>query len=338
MSFKELNAQIVFLEKQATSCTDEDHRKDIKESISQIYAKIKTIIANTDAEVTVKTENAGVNQNFRIIERTLASLPIFHGTDTVEAEGFINKMEQLYTLLVKEVDPSLEQDFVMLAKLKFGSNVFNQMRATDKKLDTFPKFKKFVTERFCGQYNAFQRVSKIFDIDFNDNDKYHVYATKLNEELQSSVEAIREHYYNIDSTTKLSAEMIAEFFGGLLMAQKIKIADYSIYRDMVLDFDRLTSATTVAAKAEFYRERIGNVSSSGSFWTGNHNNRNRQNRKTSQNSSNDRFPKQQAQGSQQTERSENKKYVAKKQETAQAEINDIAETFHSVLGEKSLFQ
>ena len=85
MSFKELNAQIVFLEKQATSCTDEDHRKDIKESISQIYAKIKTIIANTNAEVTVKTENAGVNQNFRIIERTLASLPIFHGTDTVEA-------------------------------------------------------------------------------------------------------------------------------------------------------------------------------------------------------------------------------------------------------------
>ena len=41
MSFKELNAQIVFLEKQATSCTDEDHRKDIKESISQIYAKQK---------------------------------------------------------------------------------------------------------------------------------------------------------------------------------------------------------------------------------------------------------------------------------------------------------
>jgi hypothetical protein len=125
MSFKELNAQIVFLEKQATSCTDEDHCRDIKEAISQIYAKIKLIIASTEAEVTLKTENPGLNQNFRIIERTLASLPIFYGTDTLEAEGFINKMEQLYTLLVKEIDPGLEQDFVMLAKLKFGSNVFN---------------------------------------------------------------------------------------------------------------------------------------------------------------------------------------------------------------------
>jgi predicted ATP-grasp superfamily ATP-dependent carboligase len=166
------------------------------------------------------------------------------------------------------------------------------MRAAYKKWDTFQKFKKFVTERFCGQYNAFQRVSMIFDIDFND--KYHVYATKLNEELQSSIEAIREHYFNIDNTKELSAEM------------------------------------------KFYRERIENVTNSGSFWTGNHNDRNRQNRKTGQNFR-DKLVKQ-PQSSNQTDQQDNRKYVTKKPETAQSEINDIAETFHSVIVENRLFQ
>ena len=99
--------------------------------------------------------------------------------------------------------------------------------------------------------------------------------------MQSCVKAIREHYGNIDKSKPLSAESVVEFFGGLLMAQKIKIADYQIYRDMVLDFDRLSSATTVAAKAEFYRERTGNASNS-TFWAGNQNKRGNQNRNSNQ--------------------------------------------------------
>lgn len=281
MSFKELNAQIVFFKKQEVECTDEDERVILKDNIKNIYAKIKDIVNKQDSEPILKTEANHQSQNAKLIERTLAAQPTFYGTDTVEAEGFLNKMDQLYILLVKEVDPSLESDFVMHAKLKFGSNVFSQMRASDEKLDTFVKFKKFITTRFAGQYNAFQRVSKIFDIPFNANDKYHVYSTKLTEELQSCVEAIREHYGNIDKSKPLSAESVVEFFGGLLMAQKIKIADYQIYRDMVLDFDRLSSATTVAAKAEFYRERTGNASNS-TFWAGNQNKRGNQNRNSNQ--------------------------------------------------------
>jgi hypothetical protein len=337
MSFKELNSLIVFFKKQEAECTDANELVIIKDNIVNAYAKIKDIVNKQDSELTVKTENSSQNQNVRLIERTLAAQPTFYGTDTVEAEGFLNKMEQLFILLVKEVDPNLEAEFVMHAKLKFGSSVFSQMRASEEKLDTFAKFKKFVTTRFAGQYNAFQRVSKIFDIQFNSNDKYHVYSTKLTEELQSCVEAIREHYGNIDKSKPLSAESVVEFFGGLLMAQKIKIADYQIYRDMVLDFDRLTSATTVAAKAEFYRERTGNASNS-TFWAGNQNksnnqnNRQRQERRAPPSRNND---KQSKTVTKNAENAELKKPIGK---NVEEDVNETAETFHSVLGPQSLFQ
>ena len=123
MSFKELNAQIVFFKKQEVECTDEDERVILKDNIKNIYAKIKDIVNKQDSEPILKTEANHQSQNAKLIERTLAAQPTFYGTDTVEAEEFLNKIDQLYMLLVKEVDPSLESDFVMHAKLKFGSNV-----------------------------------------------------------------------------------------------------------------------------------------------------------------------------------------------------------------------
>ena len=341
MSFKELNAQIIFFKKQEADCTDQNELIIIKENITNIYAKIREIVNRPDNALGVKTEGSYQNQNAKLIERTLAAQPIFYGTDTAEAEGFLNKMEQLFILLVKEVDPNLESEFVMHAKLKFGTNVFSQMRASEEKLDTFVKFKKFITSRFAGQYNAFRRVSKIFDIPFNSNDKYHVYSTKLTEELQSCVEAIKEHYGNIDESKPLSAETVVEFFGGLLMAQKIKIADYQIYRDMVLDFDRLTSATTVAAKAEFYRERTSSASNS-TFWAGNQIKRGNQNKTGYQN-------KRQRQDNwamsiKNTDKT--LKTVGTTSELNKTPIvynvvddnTDKTETFHSLLGPESLFQ
>ena len=96
MSFKELNSLIVFFKKQEAECTDANELVIIKDNIVNAYAKIKDIVDKQDSELTVKTENSSQNQNVRLIERTLAAQPTFYGTDTVEAEGFLNKMEQLW--------------------------------------------------------------------------------------------------------------------------------------------------------------------------------------------------------------------------------------------------
>ena len=112
-------------------------------------------------------------------------------------------MEQLFYLLVTQVDSELEPDFLIHMKLRFGLNVFNQLQTCSAPLNSFEKVHNFLRDGFGGNYNAFQRVSRIFDVPFNPNDKFQIYATKLNQELNNSHSAIKEHYYDQGTVQKI---------------------------------------------------------------------------------------------------------------------------------------
>ena len=205
--------------------------------------------------VVVKSESAKLDHNVRTIERTLAGQPIFYGNNDKEAEGFISIMEQLYFLLVTQVDTKLEQDFLVHMKLRFGVNVFSQMQTCKTKLDTFENVKKFIRDRFGGNYNAYQRVSRIFDVPFNPNEKFQIYATKLNQEISNSLNAIKEHYAHLNEGSQLTPEQVMEFMGGILASENIRRNFFDIHKEMTKDFDVLTGAISVMNQAEFYRER-----------------------------------------------------------------------------------
>ena len=205
----------------------------------------------------VKNESHKLNQNVRTIERTLAGQPIFHGSDDKEAEGFIAIMDQLFYLLVTQVDTSLEPDFLVHLKFRFGINVLSQMQTCNINLNTFESVNKFIRERFGGNYNAFQRVSKIFDKPFNLNDKFQIYTTKLNQEISNSLAAIKDHYAKINenANAQLTPDQVMEFMGGILASENIRRNFFDIHKDMTKDFDVLTGAVSVMNQAEFYRER-----------------------------------------------------------------------------------
>ena len=120
-------------------------------------------------------------------------------------------MKQLFYLLVTEVDSKLEPDFLVHLKLRFGINVFSQMQTCNINLNNFDSVKKIISERFGGNYNALQRISRIFDIPFNPNDKFPINATKLNQEISNSLTAIKDHYSKINENTQLTPEQVMEF-------------------------------------------------------------------------------------------------------------------------------
>ena len=122
-------------------------------------------------------------------------------------------------------------------------------------LNTFENVKKFVRDRFGGNYNAYQRVSRIFDVHFNPNDKFQIYATKLNQEISNSLAAIKDHYAKINVDSELTPDQVMEFMGGILASENIRRNFHDIHKEMCKDFDVLTGAASVMNQAEFYRER-----------------------------------------------------------------------------------
>jgi hypothetical protein len=255
-TFKDCQGLITHCEKMLKEGAEENKEHYLL-TVKTANEQLQKILLNPPVNqvVEVKSESKKSDHNVRTIERTLAGQPIFFGNNDKEAEGFIAIMEQLFYLLVTQVDINLESDFLVHLKLRFGTNVFSQMQTCNLPLNTFEAVKKFIRERFGGNYNAFQRVSRIFDVPFNPTDKFQIYATKLNQEISNSLVAIKEHYAKINKNDDLSPDQVMEFMGGILASENIRRNFFDIHKDMTKDFDVLTGAVSVMNQAEFYRER-----------------------------------------------------------------------------------
>ena len=117
----------------------------------------------------------------RSIANDVGNLLECNGESISETENFLNKLDQLYQLLVVDIDSSLEPFFLNNIFRRLGHSVYKALKSKKNKIETFAEFKIFVKKNFGGQLNAFQSVSRIFDVKNDQDDKFHVYTGRLTE-------------------------------------------------------------------------------------------------------------------------------------------------------------
>ena len=194
-------------------------------------------------------------------------IPQYNGLNITETERYISKLNQFFTLLVSDVDSSLEGEFLSQVKLKLGDNVWKHLDTSRPDVSTFEKYKNFINSTYGGFQNAFQVVNRAFDIEFQPKEKFFIFSNKLTDELRTSLAAIKRHYGKLEGDKELTSDEVIDFMGALCMSQKLKEHHWETFRDMTNDFDKLKTANEVAQKAEFYRERLqGAIVGSSSFW------------------------------------------------------------------------
>ena len=135
-------------------------------------------------------------------------------------------------------------------------------------IKNFDKYIAYINNTYGGQQNAFQVVSRAFDLEFLKDENFFIYSNKLTNELRSSLMAIKGHY---GTDKKLTADDVIDFIGALIMSQNLKKDHWEIFRDMTNDINSLKTANTVAQKAEYYRERVQHAPTSSTFWRRNDN-------------------------------------------------------------------
>ena len=148
----------------------------------------------------------------------------------------------------------------------------------------------YIRKTYGGQQNAFQVVSRAFDIEFRPDEKFFVYSNKLTNELRSSLLAMKGHYNDKNEGDKeLTADNCINFLGALIMSQNLKKEHWEIFRDMTNDIDTLKTANAVAQKAEYYRERVQHAPSSSTFWGRNDNSVKRNDNRNGSGNNNDKL-------------------------------------------------
>jgi hypothetical protein len=285
-SLKEFRDQITFFKKLVAEETDETKKQAFTASLD------KAIEQNLKfAELTVKAEterfeksndtpipqqggngDKAYDRGVKAISLALKDLPVYNGLNISETERYIAKLNQYYSLLVAEVDKNLEQEFLTLIRLKLGENVWKHIDTAKPDIKNFDKYLTYIRKTYGGQQNAFQVVSRAFDIQFKPEEKFFIYSNKLTNELRSSLLAIKGHYNDKNESDKeLTADNCIDFLGALIMSQNLKKDHWEIFRDMTNDMDTLKTANAVAQKAEYYRERVQHAPSSSTFWGRNDN-------------------------------------------------------------------
>ena len=225
-------------------------------------AKAIQILGQAKPQVT-SSVNYTKTQQIKAIENALNGVPTFTGVDIHETQSFCDHLSQIFSIMVTDVDPSLEPEFIKIVKLKLTQSVFKQMNQTKADVTTFDKFKQYVQSNFAPKHNAIQVMSKIFDVEFDEKAKFSVYAAAINEQLRTGYAAVNRQYKAVNKTTdNIPGEELSYFFGGVLLANHLKSTHFGIFRDLIPDLDQCMNATQIANRGEYYFDRLGNRNSS----------------------------------------------------------------------------
>ena len=245
---------------------EEDRKKELKKQRTKVEKQLEAAIValvKNDVEQKYDTGNGPAAQRERYthikrIETALGNIPQFEGNDPAETESFLDRLEQAHKILVTDVDPTLEPDFVTTAKLRLGPSVYKHLSNAGDVLKTMDDVTKFIRTHYSAKINAVQSFSKVFDIDFDARLPYCTYATEVTNVLKVAFTQLEKQYreFQKNDAAEVPTDVLVQFFGALVMANKVQLHAPDTYRDMIRDLDTCLTAQQVANKATFYRHRL----------------------------------------------------------------------------------
>ncbi len=275
-TIKQIQDTIEFLEGKITAATDDtDAKTSYEESLKLAQATLQKCLKDTYEEkkpvlATTTNETYSRSLNIKSIENALNDVPTFKGIDAKETTQYIERLEKIFTIMVKEVDPNLEADYLKLVKVRLSDQVYKNMSTTNEDVSSFDKYKSWIKKQYAGRLNAFQLLQRAFNVEFRPREqKFTVYSQTVSEEIRTALTAIREQYKK-NTDQDLGVESLAEFFSAQILAENLRQYCWPLYSQMVNDMEKLSTSAEVAQKAEFYRERLGGTftgSQGDSLWS-----------------------------------------------------------------------
>ena len=206
------------------------------------------------------------NFDVKAIQVDVGNVPEFSRRSIEECEHFLSKLDQLHKLLVEDVDQQLEKRFLNCVIRRLSQTVWKHMATSNANVLTYENLKTYLKKNYAGQLNAYQTFSKVFDIPFNKEEKFHVYSSKLENELLTGHAAVVKHFRPINGTNPLTSEQLLGFVGGMIFTEELKKNYFEIFKDLTTDFDKMSTCSQIAQRAEYFRERLsGNVLTSTTF-------------------------------------------------------------------------
>ena len=255
-----------------------DIKKRLETEIKAIEAKLKESIAtvttpaaaptagnstlalsNDEALMKSMQEQATV-QNLLDVIRNVPKMVI---GDSMER--FVADMDQIYEVEVKDQVndlPKLEDEFVRATKRLLINTMFSQMNKSGEDTSTWKLLKKYLITNHGSKITMFQHLTRLWNLEPKAEEKLTDFAAKLEDQIHTASLHIKKlftknHTRANQAAVEMSADDVFKLVGAMLASIQVRKNHEDIFRSMIKKMDTHWSASSLAADAQDYIDRLG---------------------------------------------------------------------------------
>ena len=177
-------------------------------------------------------------------------------------ERFVAQMDQIYEVEVKDQVtelPKLEDEFVRATKRLLINTMYSQMAKSGEDTSTWELLKKYLIQNHGSKITMFQHLTRLWNLEPKSEEKMTDFAAKLEDQIHTASIHIKELYtkkHNAD----MSADDVFKLVGAMLTSIQVKKNHEDIFRSMIKKMDTHWSASSLAADAQDYIDRLDTAS------------------------------------------------------------------------------
>ena len=216
-------------------------------------------LANEQALMKSMQEQATV-QNLLDVIRNVPKMVI---GDSMER--FVADMDQIYAVEVKDQVtglPKLEDEFVRATKRLLINTMFSQMNKSSEDTSTWELLKKYLITNHGSKITMFQHLTRLWNLEAKAEEKLTDFAAKLEDQIHTASIHIKKlytknHTQANQAAAEMSADDVFKLVGAMLASIQVKKNHEDIFRSMIKKMDTHWSASSLAADAQDYIDRLG---------------------------------------------------------------------------------
>ena len=275
----ELNKQLV-----KTEPTDAPGKKSLTDIKKRLETEIKAIEAKlketaTPAPVATATETPADQTLTMANEQALMKsmqeqatvqnlLDIIRNVPKMvigdSMERFVADMDQIYAVEVKDqvtALPKLEGEFVRATKRLLINTMFSQMDKSAEDTSTWELLKKYLITNHGSKITMFQHLTRLWNLEPKSEEKLTDFAAKLEDQVHTASTHIKKlftkkHTKSNESDVEMTADDVFKLVGAMLTSIQVKKNHEDIFRSMIKKMDNHWTASSLAADAQDYIDRL----------------------------------------------------------------------------------
>ena len=224
------------------------YEKDIADIDQALAAKkVADEVTPNDTNLTLE-----YNRISNSVQTRISEIGKFRQDSTILINTYVLKLDNLYNLLVKDnlaTHTGLERNFVTMVVLALPTNAQTKFQS----IKTWSSLKVKVKEFYQADISIFQHLARLWD--FNpDSTNWSEIASELMAICNESKNTIRQKFES-DGIT-LTADHVFDLMSAMLLSELIRSNAPETYKMMIEKLDLCKTASDVAIKANFFKDRL----------------------------------------------------------------------------------